>query len=41
MEKPQVYLNDDIISDKDKPKSDIEQLVQHPISFTDGTKVGR
>ena len=41
MEKPQVYLNDDIISDKDKPKSDIEQLVQQPISFTDGTKVGR
>lgn len=41
MEKPQVYLNNDIISDKDKPKSDIEQLVQQPISFTDGTKVGK
>lgn len=41
MEKPQVYLNEDIISDQDKPKSDVEQLVQQPITFTDGTKVGR
>ena len=41
MEKPQVYLNEDIISDQDKPKSDIEKLVQQPISFTDGTKVGK
>ena len=41
MEKPQVYLDNDIISDKDKPKSDVEQLVKQPISFTDGTKVGK
>ena len=41
MEKPQVYLGNDIISDENKPKSDIEQLVQEPIIFTDGTKAGR
>ena len=42
MEQPQEYLDDDIISDEYKPKSDIEKNIIQPISFDNPKiRVGR